>query len=82
LSFVEAEGVMGIVEPVFLYLNLEAVWTGLGCVDKAVRILHQAQAWVEMIAARISDDAVRDVFLNRPDHKELKRRTAVLHNFV
>jgi len=78
LSFVEAEGVMGIVEPVFLYLNLEVVWKGLGHVDKAVRVLQQAQVWVEMIASRISDDAVRDVFLNRPDHEEFKRRTAVL----
>lgn len=78
LAFVGAEGVMGIVEPIFLYLNLERVLTGLGRYDEACSVLQQAQAWVQMIAARISDEAIREVFLNRPDHEELQGRTAVL----
>jgi hypothetical protein len=78
LAFVDAEGVMGIVEPVFMYLNLEAVLSGLGRCDAALCVLQQARAWVEMIADRISDDAVREVFLNRPDHQELEQRTAVI----
>jgi hypothetical protein len=38
-------------------------------------VLQQADAWVQTIADRISDDAVRAAFLhNQPDNQALQRR--------
>jgi hypothetical protein len=40
-------------------------------------VLAQADAWVQTIAGRISDDAVRDAFLHqRPDNQRLRVRLA------
>lgn len=71
LSFAAAEGMKGVVEPVLFYLHLEHALSGLGRKDEAAQVLQQAQAWVDMIASRISEDEVRNIFLRRPDHLRL-----------
>ncbi|MCB0083077.1 MAG: hypothetical protein KDE47_19185, partial [Caldilineaceae bacterium] len=74
LAFVATEGLGGIVEPVLLLLHCEAVLTGSGDTAAARRVLHQAATWIETIAARISEDQVRAVFLTKPDHQRLAQR--------
>ncbi|MCB0188721.1 MAG: tetratricopeptide repeat protein, partial [Caldilineaceae bacterium] len=74
LAFVAREGLGGIVEPVLLLLHCEAVLTGGGDTAAARRVLHQAATWIETIAARISEDQVRAVFLTKPDHQRLAQR--------
>jgi len=81
LDFVAASDLAGIVEPVLLLLNCETVLTGLGQIAAARQVLTQADAWVQTVAARISDEAVRAAFLdNRPDNQVLQRRLAALAN--
>lgn len=74
LDFTAAEGVRGIVEPVLLYLHVEQVLSGLGRSAEANDVLHRAQAWVQMIAGRMSENAVRDSFLQRTDNRLLEKR--------
>jgi tetratricopeptide (TPR) repeat protein len=75
LDIVASKGLLGIVEPVRLLLNCEAVLSGLGQLERARQTLLQADAWVQMIASRISDDSVRQAFLHaRPDNQLLKTR--------
>ena len=75
LDFTAAAGLAGIVEPVLLLLNCAAVLSGAGQTERAQQVLAQADAWVQMIATRISDDAVRAVFLHkRPDNQLLRSR--------
>ena len=74
LAFVAREGLGGIVEPVLLLLHCEAVLTGGGDTAAARRVLHQAATWIKTIAARISEDQVRAVFLTKPDHQRLAQR--------
>ena len=77
LAFIEDKGVIGIVEPARLFLNCEAVLRGLGQDARAQQLLAQANAWMLTIAGRISDERVRDAFLNnRPDNQWLKARVA------
>ncbi|MBX3000199.1 MAG: hypothetical protein KF893_16875 [Caldilineaceae bacterium] len=72
LAFVENQGMHGIVEPVLLLLNCEAVLSAAGLAERAQAALALADAWVQRIAARISDDGVRYVFLHqRPDIQRL-----------
>ena len=79
LAFVVAEGVMGIVEPALLLLNCEGVLTGLGRGEEAREALLLGKAWIERIASRISDDAVREVFVHhRPDNQRLQSRMAIV----
>jgi predicted ATPase/DNA-binding SARP family transcriptional activator/tetratricopeptide (TPR) repeat protein len=74
LSFVKTAGLQGIVEPVLLLLNGETVLSGLGQKERALAVLQQAQAWIEQIAARISDEAIQRAFLKRPDNNRLSDR--------
>jgi DNA-binding SARP family transcriptional activator len=74
LSFVETAGLQGIVEPVLLLLNGETVLSGLGQKERALAVLQQARAWIEQIAARISDEAIQRAFLKRPDNNRLSGR--------
>ncbi len=77
LEIVFSKGLLGIVEPVRLLLNCEAVLSGLGQFDRARQTLLQADSWVQTIAGRISDESVRQSFLHaRPDHQLLKIRIA------
>jgi tetratricopeptide (TPR) repeat protein len=73
LDFTINHGLVGIVEPVRLYLNCEAVLTEVGLSERAHRALLQADDWVQTIASRISDESVRATFLaKRPDNQWLK----------
>jgi DNA-binding SARP family transcriptional activator len=74
LAFVAAADLVGIVEPVLLLLNCETVLTGCGQCAAAQHALQRADNWVQMVAGRISDDAVRTAFLARPDVQALQRR--------
>jgi predicted ATPase/DNA-binding SARP family transcriptional activator len=75
LAFVEKQGMHGIVEPVLLLLNSEAVLSAVGLAERAQATLALAETWVQRIAARISDDGVRDVFLHqRSDIQRLRAR--------
>ena len=77
LDFAASTGLTGIVEPVLLLLNCEAVLAADGQTDRARQILRQAVDWVETVAHRISDDRVRMSFLhNRPDNQRLQSRIA------
>ena len=75
LDFTATAGLAGVVEPVLLLLNCAAVLSDAGQAERAQQVLAQADAWVQTIAGRISDDAVREVFLHkRPDNQLLRRR--------
>ena len=76
LAFVDQAGLGGIVEPAFLLLNCEAVLSGVGKESEARAVLLQAEAWMQMIAERITDDAVRETFLKRPDNERVRSRLA------
>lgn len=79
LAFVEEDGMLGIVEPVRLLLHCEMVFTGVDDTSRARAVLRQAAEWVETIAGRINDDAVRATFLHqRADHHHLQARLAAL----
>ena len=78
LAFVAVSDLAGIVEPVLLLLNCETVLTGLGRNVAARQVLTQAATWVQTVAGRISDEAVRAAFLhNRPDNQLLQARIAL-----
>jgi len=63
---------------VLLLLNCETVLTGLGRNVAARQVLTQAATWVQTVAGRISDEAVRAAFLhNRPDNQLLQARIAL-----
>lgn len=75
LEFVASKGLVGIVEPVRLFLNCEAVLSGVGQRERGHQTLLQANDWVQTIAGRISDEQARDAFLrNRPDNLFLRTR--------
>jgi len=77
LDFVAAKDLVGIVEPVLLLLNCATVLTGIGRNAAAHQVLTQANAWVQTVSARISDESVRLAFLrNRPDNQALQQRLA------
>ena len=77
LDFTTTAGLAGIVEPVLLLLNCATVLCDAGQTARAQEVLAQADAWVQTIAGRISDDAIRAVFLHqRPDNLRLRRRLA------
>jgi len=58
-------------------LNCATVLRDAGQTERAQQVLAQAEAWVQTIAGRISDDAVRKAFLHmRPDNQLLRRRLA------
>jgi tetratricopeptide (TPR) repeat protein len=79
LEFVTTQVVLGLVEPVLLLLNCEAVLSKAGQTRQARQVLRQADDWVQMIAGRISDDAVREAFLcNRRDNQLLKTKLKAL----
>lgn len=72
LNFTATAGLAGIVEPALLLLNCAAVLNDAGQAEQAQQVLGQTDAWVQMIAGRISDDAIRHAFLhNRPDNQRL-----------
>ena len=73
LTFVETHDLVGIVEPVLLLLNCATVLGGVGATAQATATLQRGAAWVEMVTARISDEAVRKAFLARPDVRQLPR---------
>ncbi|MEZ4728515.1 MAG: hypothetical protein R3E79_15380 [Caldilineaceae bacterium] len=50
------------------------VLAGYGEQKSAQQALQDAAAWVELVAGRISDEAVRTAFLARPDVQQLQRR--------
>jgi tetratricopeptide (TPR) repeat protein len=77
LEFTATAGLAGIVEPVLLLLNCATVLGDAGQTAQARDALLQADAWVQTIAGRISDDAVRAAFLHqRPDNQRLCDRLA------
>lgn len=79
LEYVVNHGLQGLVEPVLLLLNCERVLTEVGQSDRSRQVLCQAEEWVEAIAGRISDEVVRESFLNnRPDNQLLRTRLALL----
>jgi hypothetical protein len=60
---------------VLLLLNCATVLRDTGQAARAQQVLAQADAWVQTIAGRISDDAVRAAFLHqRPDNQRLRAR--------
>jgi hypothetical protein len=66
---------MGIVEPAQMLLNCESVLIALGRNEEAYETLQKAGEWVETIADRISDDAVREAYLcKRPDTQQVRAR--------
>lgn len=71
LSFVETHDLVGIVEPVLLLLNCATVLCGAGATTQATAALQRAATWVELVTDRISDEAVSDAFLHRPDVRQL-----------
>ena len=77
LNFTETAGLAGVVEPVLLLLNCATVLGDAGQTAQAREVLLQADAWVQTIAGRISDDAIRAAFLHqRPDNQRLRSRLA------
>lgn len=73
LTFVVAAPEMaGIVEPVLLLLNCATVLNGCDECAAAQQTLQRAADWVQLVAGRINDDAVRTVFLSRPDVQQLQ----------
>ena len=62
LAFVAEAGLRGIVEPALLLLNCEAVLRGLGKYAEAHQVLLHAEAWMQLIAGRITDDDIREIF--------------------
>lgn len=75
LDFVDNQGMHGIVEPALLLLNCATVLRDAGQIERAQRVLVQADAWVQTIAGRISHPTVRDVFLHqRSDIQRLQVR--------
>ncbi len=74
LTLVERAGLQGVVEPVLLLLNCEQVLRRTGQMARAQQTLQQAAAWINTIAGRISDDRLRQTFLNRPDNQAVARR--------
>jgi len=68
LAYAVNRDLPGIVEPARLLLNCATVLTGLEQPNQARQVLLQAQAWIEMIAARITDEDTRASFLQRPDN--------------
>ncbi len=74
LAFVAAHDLVGIVEPVPLLFNCATVLCGAGETAQAQATLQRAAAWVESVAGRISDEAVRTAFLARPDVRHLYAR--------
>lgn len=77
-QFVATEGLTGIVEPLWLLLNCERVLSACGEQLRSRAMLQQAVTWVETIAGRIRDDAVRNAFLIRPDNRLLAVRLAAV----
>jgi len=71
LTFVDTHELVGIVEPVLLLLNCATVLCAAGQMAQAAATLQRGAAWVEMVAERISDEAVRHAFLQRPDVQRL-----------
>jgi DNA-binding SARP family transcriptional activator/tetratricopeptide (TPR) repeat protein len=63
LAFVAAQGLMGIVEPALLLRNCETVLRLLGQTAQARQVHDQAEAWINQIATRISDEKVRAAFV-------------------
>jgi predicted ATPase/DNA-binding SARP family transcriptional activator len=80
LSFVESQGLQRITEPVNLLLNCEEVLRGVGQMERAQQVLQQADEWIRLVAARISDESIRCAFLARPDNQELGRRLALVED--
>ena len=64
-----------VVEPILMLLNCETVLSATGQTERAQTTLQQAQNWLETIAERNPDTAVRHSYRhNVPAHKELRRR--------
>lgn len=77
LEFIANNGLMGFVEPVHLLLKCQEVLYALEHFEEAYQVLWQANEWVQTIASRISNEAVRHAFLyNRPDNLLLQSRFA------
>jgi len=77
LEYTAAAGLARVVEPALLLLNCATVLRDAGQAAQAHAVLTQADAWVQTIAGRISDDAIRAVFLHqRPDNQRLRDRLA------
>lgn len=74
LTFVGTADLVGIVEPVLLLLSCVTVLAGCGECVAAQQTLQRADDWVQLVAGRISDDAVRIAFLHRPDVQQLRCR--------
>lgn len=69
LAYATNRDLPGIVEPARLLLHCAATLTELGQPAQARQVLLQAQAWIETIAARITDEDIRTSFLQRPDNR-------------
>jgi tetratricopeptide (TPR) repeat protein len=77
LEYTAAAGLARVVEPALLLLNCATVLRDAGQPALVREVLLQADAWVQTIAGRISDDAIRAVFLHqRPDNQRLRDRLA------
>jgi len=77
LTFVAAHDLTGIVEPVLLLLNCATVLTASVAQAQVDAVLQQADCWVQTVAGRISDEAVRGAFLARPDVQRLRQAQLV-----
>jgi len=77
LTFVAAHDLTGIVEPVLLLLNCATVLTVSVAQAQVDAVLQQADCWVQTVAGRISDEAVRGAFLARPDVQRLRQAQLV-----
>ncbi len=78
LTFVAANGLVGIVEPVLLLLHCAQVFVAGGQVEQTSSALQQAEAWVQTVAGRIQDQAIRAAFVARPDIQLLQERLAAV----
>lgn len=71
LAFTAVYGVMGIVEPALLYWHVAQAQAELGQPAAAAATMETGRQWVQTIAARIAETAVRRAFLQRPDNVRL-----------
>jgi len=75
LAFVHGEALNRVVEPILMLLNCETVLAATRQLERAKDTLEKAQNWIETIAHRNNDAAVRHSYRhNIPAHIELRQR--------
>jgi tetratricopeptide (TPR) repeat protein len=79
LAFITEHGVHGIEYPLRAYLTAADVLAAADQPQRAAEILHTAEAWMQEQGQRISDEAARQLFVERVLlHQQLRERLARL----